>query len=101
MAELAPLDVLREYTSRYLNVQAHDIEALKRFFGLDKNDAIAEAYANGLSDTLAGEGLDIDTWEALTEAEFEDGDAWLDELEAIFAFLFEDGPYPYDEDEEG
>ena len=100
MADLAPLDVLRDYTARYLNVQAHDIEALKRFFELEKNDALAEAYATGLSDTLAGEGLDIETWEELTETEFEDAEAWLDELEAIFAFLFEDGPYPYDEGEE-
>ncbi|MEW9921875.1 hypothetical protein AB2B41_19885 [Marimonas sp. MJW-29] len=98
MADASPMDVLREYTAKYLNVQAYDLAEMKAFFEEPANDAVAEAYANALSDTLAGEGTDIDTWEELTEMEFEDGEAWLDHLEEVFAYLFENGPYPFGEE---
>ena len=95
MAEQTPKDVLCDFTAKYLNAQAYDLAQLKAVFADPENDAIAEKFATGLSDTLAGEGIDIDRWEGLTETEFEDGDAWLDHLEAVFAYLFEDGSYLY------
>ena len=98
MADPDKMDVLRDYTARYLNVQAYDLAQLKAYLDQPEQDAVADAYAEGLADTIAGEGLDIDTWESLTESEFEDGEAWMDHLEALYAYLFEDGPYLYGEE---
>lgn len=42
--------------------------------------------------------MDQEAWEELTDDEFDDGDEWLDYLTAVYAYLFEDGPYPIDDD---
>lgn len=100
MAEQDPMQVLRELAQAYLNPQAYDVEDLKALLAEPGEAARADRFQFALSETLGGDGLDQETWEALTDDDFVDGDAWLEYLDAVYDYLFEDGPYPAEEGEE-
>ncbi|MFY9213074.1 MAG: hypothetical protein WAO69_18330 [Aestuariivita sp.] len=98
MVEDDSMQVLSHFASAYLNPQAYDVEALKDFFEEEHNAEQAKLFQYQLSETIGEDGMDQEAWEELTDDEFDDGDEWLDYLTAVYAYLFEDGPYPIDDD---
>ena len=100
MADRDPMQVLRDMASGYLNPQAYDVEDLKEVLAESHNAERARAFQYALSETIGGYGLDQMQWEDITDDDFEDGDEWLDYLSALYAYLFENGPYPVEEEGE-
>ncbi|MEO9573884.1 MAG: hypothetical protein ABJ263_14300 [Tateyamaria sp.] len=93
MAEMTTRAALTQLAGSYLDPQAYDIEALKAYLQQPHKSEVSDAFHDGLNEMIALEGMDQARWEALTGQDFADGDEWLDYIEALFEYLFEDGPF--------
>ena len=100
MAEIEPMQTLRDVAAAYLTSQAYDPEGLKDYLEREGNEETSDAVQFALAETLAGDGLDQQTWEEATDDDYEDGDDWIDALTALFEYLFEDGPLPLEDADE-
>ncbi|RAL21505.1 hypothetical protein DL240_11625 [Lujinxingia litoralis] len=58
------------------------------------NDVFLDTFRRELDETIAGKGVSRSVYEALTDDEFEDDQAYVDFLKGLRAYLFEDGPLP-------
>ena len=87
-------DILKGRLQNYANVNAFDLAALKANLTQPGNEAFLDIFRSELDETIAGNGVPRSTYEALTDDEFDDDDAYVDYLKGIRGYLFEDAPHP-------